>query len=100
MTRRGAATAILLALAPCACRLPLGKPIRHDPVATPEVIVFADPIVSPDRLEDVGPIRVDVTKFPTFDNFAWRAFIALNWPALTDAKHRGAPDRTKRFGDP
>src|SRR6516165_3705921 len=56
------------------------------------------PPVSPDRIEDVPSTRVD--PFPEFDNFAWRAFVALNWPSLIDAAHRGAPDRTKTLGDP
>jgi hypothetical protein len=34
------------------------------------------------------------------DNFAWRAFVALNWPSLTDPAHRGVPDRAKTPGDP
>jgi len=45
------------------------------------------PMVSPDRLEDVPSTRVD--PFPAFDNFAWRAFIALNWPARSEPEHRG-----------
>lgn len=55
------------------------------------------PAVSPDRIEDAPSTRVD--PFPEFDNFAWRAFIALNWPALTDPAHRGVPDRLKALGD-
>jgi hypothetical protein len=55
------------------------------------------PLVSPDRIEDVPSTRVD--PFPDFDNFAWRAFIALNWPARLDAE-RGIPDRSKSLGDP
>ncbi len=38
--------------------------------------------------------------YPDFDTFAWRAFIALNWPSLTDPAHRGEPDRAKTLGDP
>jgi hypothetical protein len=57
----------------------------------------ATPLVSPDRIEDVPSTRVD--PFPDFDNFAWRAFIALNWPARLDAE-RGIPDRGKSLGDP
>ena len=56
------------------------------------------PVVSPDRIEDVPSTRLD--PFPEFDNFAWRAFIALNWPSLTDPAHRGVPDRAKTLGDP
>ena len=57
----------------------------------------ATPQVAPDRIADVPSTRAD--PFPAFDNFAWRAFIALNWPALTDAADRGAPDRAKSLGD-
>jgi hypothetical protein len=56
------------------------------------------PLVSPDRIEDAPSTQVD--PFPDFDNFAWRAFIALNWPSLTDPAHRGVPDRAKTLGDP
>ncbi len=56
------------------------------------------PFVSPDRIDDVPATRPD--PFPAFDNFAWRAFIAFNWPSLLDAGHRGEPDRSKRLDDP
>jgi hypothetical protein len=56
------------------------------------------PAVSPDRIEDVPSTRVD--PFPEFDNFAWRAFIALNWPSPTNPAHRGVPDRANTLGDP
>ncbi len=56
------------------------------------------PLVSPDRIEDVPSTRLD--PFPAFDNFAWRAFVALNWPSLIGAAHRGEPDRAKALGDP
>jgi hypothetical protein len=56
------------------------------------------PKVSPDRIDDVPSTKPD--PFPAFDNFAWRAFVALAWPALTDSPHRGEPDRTKTLGDP
>jgi hypothetical protein len=68
--------------------LPSTGPTAADDVA---------PVVSPERIEDVPSTRVD--PFPEFDNFAWRAFVALNWPSLTDPAHRGVPDRTKTFGD-
>jgi len=56
------------------------------------------PRVSPDRIEDVPATKPD--PFPAFDNFGWRAFIALNWPSLLDENHRGMPDRKKGLGDP
>jgi hypothetical protein len=56
------------------------------------------PLVSPDRIEDVPSTQVD--PFPAFDNFAWRAFLALNWPSLLDVDHRGEPDRARRLDEP
>jgi len=56
------------------------------------------PVVSPDRIDDAPSIKPD--PYPYFDNFAWRAFIALNWPSLTDPSNRGIPDRAKTLGDP
>src|SRR5689334_15210139 len=57
-------------------------------------------LVAPDRIQDIPNVTPEEDKFPELDNFAWRAFVALNWPALTDPAHRGEPDRTKKFADP
>ncbi|ESX30064.1 hypothetical protein X763_29540 [Mesorhizobium sp. LSHC432A00] len=57
-----------------------------------------DPKVSPIRIDDVAD--GSGSPFPRFDNFSWRAFIALNWPALTDVSHRGEPDTAKTLADP
>jgi hypothetical protein len=54
------------------------------------------PLVSPDRIDDVF---ASATEFPAFNNFSWRAFIALNWPSLADPAQRGVPDRAKQLGD-
>ena len=78
-------TALMLLAAPVAL-LPLRPAVAEDP-----------PVVSPDRIEDAPSIKPD--PYPDFDNFAWRAFIALNWPSLTDASNRGMPDRAKTLGD-
>ncbi len=56
------------------------------------------PTLSPDRIEDAPSTRLD--PYPTFDNFAWRAFLALNWPARSGADGRGEPDRGRSLGDP
>lgn len=68
-------------------------------IASPPHALAEDvtPRVSPDRIEDVPSTKPD--PFPAFDNFAWRAFVALSWPSLADAGHRGEPDRTKTLGD-
>jgi hypothetical protein len=66
-------------------------------------IVVAQPVppptVSPDALPDVPPTPPGQSPFPFFNNYSWRSFIALNWPALTAPAQRGQPDRTKHFGD-
>jgi hypothetical protein len=56
------------------------------------------PLVSADGIEDVASTGAD--PFPAFDDFAWRAFVALNWPSLADPAQRGVPDRAKALGDP
>ena len=81
------ATTILLLAALLALR-------QIDPAAAEDVA----PLVSIDRIEDVPSTKAD--PFPAFDNFAWRAFVALNWPSLTDPAHRGVPDSGKALGDP
>ena len=52
------------------------------------------PRAAPDRLADVADLDPD--PFPAFDDFAWRAFLALNWPAGSP----GEPNRSARPGDP
>ena len=49
----------------------------------------AAPLVSPDRLSDVADNEED--PFPAFGDFAWRAFLALNWPAADPAARLGEP---------
>jgi hypothetical protein len=80
---------------------PVIVPDRDALFFSPEQLrAMRTPIVSPDRMEDVIAIRSDFDGFPIADNFAWRAFIALNWPSLTDPAHRGVPDLAKKLGDP
>jgi hypothetical protein len=55
------------------------------------------PTVSPDRIDD-APITGGDT-FSVVDNFAWRAFIALNWPSKLETEQRGVPDRARSLGD-
>jgi len=57
-------------------------------------------LIVPYRIEDIPNLTPEFDKFPEVDNFAWRAFVALNWPALTDPAHRGFPDPAKKPGDP
>ena len=55
------------------------------------------PTVSPDRLDDATIAAGD--PFVAADNFAWRAFIALNWPSKLGDAERGVPNRSKSLGD-
>ncbi|HEY0431976.1 MAG TPA: hypothetical protein VGC61_09155 [Pyrinomonadaceae bacterium] len=87
--------------------LPVVAPVALLPVSPVGAQVQTDPRVSnnaalivPDRIEEVSSLMPDVDNFPELDNFAWRAFVALNWPSLTDPAHRGLPDRAKTPGDP
>jgi hypothetical protein len=90
--------AFALVAAPVAL-LPVVAPVALLPVS-PAAAQGEARVVSPDYIEDVPILKADADKFPDLDNFAWRAFIALNWPSLTDPARRGAPDRAKTLGDP
>ena len=92
--------AALLPVAAPVALLPVAAPVALLPVAAPAVPQSDAPVVSTDRIEDVPSLKADVDAFPAVDNFAWRAFIALNWPSLTDPAHRGVPERAKTLGDP
>ncbi len=63
----------------------------------PEGASAVDLLASPDRLDD---LTTGGDPFAAAATFAWRAFIALNWPALAGAADRGAPDRGRAPGDP
>ncbi len=56
------------------------------------------PTVSPDPLPDVPPTSGGIP-FALFDDYSWRSFIALNWPALPGPADRGMPDRARAFSD-
>ena len=81
MPRRAGAVAALLVSASLAAPAPTGS--------------APAPTVSPDRLDDAPANERDVVA-----SFAWRAFIALNWPSLDEASSRGVPDRERSLGDP
>jgi hypothetical protein len=56
------------------------------------------PAVSPDGIDDM-PVTA-AGSFSLVANFAWRAFIALNWPSRLEVDERGVPDRARSLGDP
>jgi hypothetical protein len=56
------------------------------------------PVISPRMPAEVdAPVDPDANEIAVFDDYSWRAFIAINWPAKTAI--RGVPDENKRFGD-
>ncbi len=52
------------------------------------------PMVSPDRIDDAPTNERDAVA-----NFAWRAFVALDWPSRLDASGRAVADRDRSLGD-
>ena len=44
-----------------------------------------------------APVDPDANEIAVFDDYSWRAFIALNWPAKPGI--RGVPDESKKIGD-
>jgi hypothetical protein len=55
------------------------------------------PTISPQPPSDVCIANFDILPIQFFDDYSWRTFISLVWPA--DLNHRGQPDTTLRFGD-
>ena len=56
------------------------------------------PTVSFEMPEEVdAPVDPDANELAAFDDYSWRAFIAINWPAKPEI--RGTPDQTKKIGD-
>ena len=77
----------LAAFACLSLAVPLGGAVRAEAANAPQI--------SPDRLDDAPPGGDDRS---VIADFAWRAFIALNWPSRLD--ERGEPDRARSLGDP
>jgi hypothetical protein len=68
---------------------------RVDDPAPADVLsstIPSDVATIPDAIKD-DPLQ----QLPRFDDFSWRSFIALNWPAATVG--RGIPDTKKQIGD-
>jgi hypothetical protein len=56
------------------------------------------PVVSFEMPNEVdAPVDPDVNAIAVFDDYSWRAFIAINWPAKPGI--RGVPDGAKKIGD-
>src|ERR1700736_2754072 len=97
-TWRAVATSGVLIGFVCGIGWPTGAQAPH-PEGLPADAQVPQPEVSPFALPDVPPTPKGEDPFPFFDNYSWRSFIALNWPAMTGAANRGRPDRAKAFGD-
>ncbi|WP_156164460.1 hypothetical protein [Bradyrhizobium sp. LTSP885] len=55
------------------------------------------PTISPQTPADVCIANFNILPIQYFDDYSWRAFISLVWPA--DLNHRGQPDTTLKLGD-
>ena len=44
-----------------------------------------------------APVDPDLNEIAVFDDYSWRLFIALNWPAMSAS--RGLPDTSKSILD-
>ena len=67
-------------------------------LALAEDLPHPTPVISfaiPDEVD--APVDPDLNEIAVFDDYSWRAFIAINWPAKMGV--RGVPDETKKIGD-
>jgi hypothetical protein len=55
------------------------------------------PTISPQTPNDVCIANFNILPIQFFDDYSWRTFISLVWPA--DLNHRGQPDTTLKLGD-
>jgi hypothetical protein len=55
------------------------------------------PTISPQTPNDVCIANFNILPIQFFDDYSWRTFISLVWPA--DLNHRGQPDITLKLGD-
>lgn len=55
------------------------------------------PTISPKTPSDVCIANFSILPIQFFDDYSWRTFISLVWPA--DLNHRGQPDTTLMFGN-
>jgi|SRR5271157_757009 len=68
---------------------------------TPITKATISPVIPTEVVDGNGaPVPVAVSSLPIdfFDDFSWRTFLALNWPAKPDT--RGEADTTKSVTDP
>lgn len=67
-------------------------------LASGEDLPHPAPVLSFAMPGDVdAPVDPDLNEIAVFDDYSWRAFISLNWPAKPGI--RGVPDQTKKIGD-
>jgi len=92
----GAAGAGLLALALGVVGLAPAGPAQ----AQPGLGEAPQPTIGPDIPSDVEiPQGFPGNPIAFFDDFSWRSFVALSWPADISDDRRGVPNRTSTIGD-
>src|SRR5258707_4188302 len=83
-----AAIGLLAAVMPAQAQAPCPSPIPT-PISPPNLNAPAATLV-PDDVCLPSSVTTEQQAFAYFDDYSWRAFIALVWPALNG--QRGAPD--------
>src|SRR4051794_28807186 len=75
------------------------QPPGPPPAGFPAAKVSPDIPADPDFSTFAG--EAGTVPIAQFDDYSWRTFIALNWPAKPlGANARARPDTGKKFGDP
>jgi hypothetical protein len=76
---------------------PSGTPKFHEARAASACAADPQPAISPQTPSDVCIANFNVLPIQYFDDYSWRAFLSLVWPA--DLNHRGKPDTSLQLGD-
>jgi hypothetical protein len=85
-------------MSPSSWKLAAGLCLLSANLACGEDLPHPTPVISLAMPGEVdAPVDPDVNAIAVFDDYSWRAFIAINWPAK--AGTRGVPDEAKKIGD-
>jgi hypothetical protein len=85
-------------MSPSPWRLTAGICLLSAILAMGEDLPHPTPVISFEMPNEVdAPVDPDLNAIAVFDDYSWRAFIAINWPAKSGI--RGVPDEAKKIGD-
>ena len=85
-------------MSPSPWRLTAGICLLSAILAMGEDLPHPTPVISFEMPNEVdAPVDPDLNAIAVFDDYSWRAFIGINWPAKSGI--RGVPDEAKKIGD-